>query len=227
MSVESRSASPEMPILYAHPFSSYCQKVLTALYENDTPFDYRTLENVEYKHELETLWPMKRFPVLVDAGHTVVEASIIVEHLDLHHPGPVRLIPQDPRIALEVRTMDRFFDNYISTPQQKIVADRLRPEAVRDAYGVAEARAMLDTSYAWLDKTMAARTWASGEAFSLADCGAAPFLFYADWAHAIGAAFPNVIAYRKRLLARPSFARAVDEARPYRHYFPLGAPDRD
>lgn len=216
-----------MPILYAHPFSSYCQKVLTALYENGTPFDYRTLENAEYKHELEALWPMKRFPVLVDAGHTVVEASIIVEHLDLHYPGPMRLIPQDPRIALEVRTMDRFFDNYISTPQQKIVADRLRPEAARDAYGVTEARAVLDTSYAWLDKTMAGRTWASGYAFSLADCGAAPFLFYADWVHAIGVAFPNVIAYRKRLLARSSFARAVDEARPYRHYFPLGAPDRD
>ena len=220
-------ASRSTPILYAHPFSSYCQKALTALYENGTPFDYRTLENAEYQRELAALWPMKRFPVLLDAGRTLIEASIIVEHLDLHHPGAARLIPQDPRAALDVRLMDRFFDNYISTPQQKIVADKLRPEAVRDAHGVAEARAMLDTAYAWLDKTMAGRAWAAGDTFSLADCGAAPFLFYADWSHPIDATFANVIAYRKRLLARPSFARAVDEARPYRHYFPLGAPDRD
>jgi glutathione S-transferase len=123
--------------------------------------------------------------------------------------------------------MDRFFDNYLSTPQQKIVFDAMRPEAERDARGVAEARAMLDTAYGWLDRTMADRRWAAGEHFSLADCAAAPSLFYADWTHRIGAAFPNVIAYRQRLLARPSFARAVDEARPYRPLFPLGAPERD
>ena len=123
--------------------------------------------------------------------------------------------------------MDRFFDNYISTPQQKIVVDRLRPEAARDDFGVKEARGMLETAYAWLDKVMADREWAAGDRFSLADCGAAPFLFYADWTHPIASTFANVRAYRTRLLARPSFARAVDEARPYRHYFPLGAPDRD
>ena len=214
-------------VLYAHPFSSYCQKVLTALYENGTPFEYRSLESADNSRDLAALWPMKRFPVLVDAGRTVFEASIIIEYLDLHHPGPLRLIPDDPRSALAVRMMDRFFDNYVSTPQQNIVRDRLRPEAVRDAHGVAEARAMLDAAYAWLDQTMADRTWAAGDAFSLADCGAAPFLFYADWTHPIGDAYPNVTAYRQRLLARPSFARAVDEARPYRGYFPLGAPDRD
>lgn len=214
-------------VLYAHPFSSYCQKVLTALYENNTPFTYRSLENAEHNRELAALWPMKRFPLLVDAGRTVFEASIIVEHLDLSQPGPLRLIPQDPVAALEVRTMDRFFDNYVSTPLQKIVADRLRAESVRDPHGVAEARAMLDIAYAWLDKKMANRTWAAGDAFTLADCSAAPSLFYADWSHAIGDAYPDVMAYRQRLLARPSFARAVEEARPYRHYFPLGAPDRD
>lgn len=227
MPSESRSAPPALPILYAHPFSSYCQKVLTALYENGTRFDYRSLEQAEHQRELEALWPMKRFPVLVDAGRTVIEASIIIEHLALHHPGTVRLIPDDPREALEARMMDRFFDNYLATPTQTIVFDRRRPEAVRDAYGVAQARAMFDTAYAWLDRIMAGRTWAAGDAFSLADCGAAPFLFYADWTHAIGDAYPNVVAYRRRLLARPSFARAVNEARPYRHYFPLGAPDRD
>ncbi len=217
----------QIPGLYAHPFSSYCQKVLVALYENDTAFEYRMLEQPGAMDELTALWPMKRFPVLVDAGHTVIEATSIIEYLDVHHAGPVRLVPEDPEAALEVRMLDRFFDNYVSTPQQKIVFDRLRPEAGRDPLGVADARAMLDTAYAWLDKTMSGRQWAAGERFSLADCGAAPFLFYADWTHPIDSAHANVIAYRQRLLARPSFARAVNEARPFRSYFPLGAPDRD
>lgn len=215
------------PRLYAHPFSSYCQKALVALYENATAFDYRNLEDPEAIAELATLWPLRRFPVLVDNERTVIEATCIIEYLDLHHPGPVKLIPADRDAALEVRMLDRFFDNYVSTPQQKVVADRLRPEADRDAYGVGEARAMLETAYAWLDARMATREWAAGPDFTLADCAAAPFLFYADWTHAIDARFAHVRAYRARLLARPSFKRAVDEARPFRAYFPLGAPDRD
>jgi glutathione S-transferase len=215
--------------LYAHPFSSYCQKALTALYENDTPFEFRMLgpDAPDHMRELSEVWPHRRFPVLVDEGRPVIEASVIVEYLGLMHPGPVKLVPDDPRAALEVRFMDRFFDNYVSTPQQKIVADAMRAEHEHDPRGVADARAMLDTSYAWLDRVMAAREWAAGDAFSLADCAAAPFLFYADWCHRIDTRFANVIAYRKRLLARPSFARAVDEARPYRRLFPLGAPERD
>ena len=215
--------------LYAHPFSSYCQKALIALYENGTPFEWRLLsgDNPETYAQFAARWPLKRFPVLVDGSRTVTEASIIIEYLALHYPGPVSLLPANAAAALEVRSMDRFFDNYISTPQQKVVADALRPESERDARGVADARASLDTAYAWLDKTMAGRTWAAGDSFSLADCGAAPFLFYADWTHRIDPSFANVITYRKRLLARPSFARAVDEARPYRPLFPLGAPDRD
>jgi glutathione S-transferase len=215
--------------LYAHPFSSYCQKALIALYENATPFEFRMLapEGGEAAAELEALWPLKRFPVLVDAGRTVVEASIIVEHLGLHHPGPVRLIPEDARAALGVRTMDRVFDNYVATPMQKIVFDSIRAVADRDPRGVAEARAMLETAYRWLDGVMADREWATGGAFSLADCAAAPSLFYADWAHPIDERFANLRAYRQRLLARPSFVRAVDEARPYRPLFPLGAPERD
>ncbi len=215
--------------LYAHPFSSYCQKVLVALYENDTPFEWCLLspDHPQALQDWARLWPLQRMPVLVDAGRTVVESTIIIEHLGLHHPGPVSLLPTDARSALEVRSMDRFFDNYISTPQQKIVFDSLRPEAERDARGVADARAMLDTAYGWLDQAMSGREWAAGETFSLADCAAAPFLFYADWTHRIDPSFANVIGYRQRLLARPSFARAVDEARPYRPLFPLGAPDRD
>lgn len=227
-STPSASASSDL-LLYAHPFSSYCQKVLVALYENGTPFEWRLLseEHPDVLEEFAALWPIRRFPVLVDGGRAIPEASIIIEHLSLHHPGPVALLPADPRAALEVRGLDRFFDNYVSTPQQKIVFDSIRPEAERDASGVADARAMLDTAYAWLDQHMAGREWAAGDDFSLADCGAAPFLFYADWTHRIDPAFGNVVAYRKRLLARPSFARAVDEARPYRSLFPLGAPDRD
>ena len=215
--------------LYFHPFSSYCQKALTALYENAIPFEPQLVEGPDspVSRRLEALWPMKRFPVLVDGERTVIEATCIIEYVDLHHPGPVHLIPDDPRAALEVRMMDRFFDNYVSTPQQKIVFDAIRPAESRDPYGVDEARRMLDTAYAWLDRVMAQREWAAGEQFSLADCAAAPFLFYADWTHRIGDAHPHVLAYRRRLLARPSFARAVDEARPYRPYFPLGAPDRD
>ena len=215
--------------LFAHPFSSYCQKVLVALYEDGTPFEWRLLskENAPILDEFARLWPIKRFPVLVDGTHVVREATIIIEYLGLHYPGRVPLVPTDGRAALEVRSMDRFFDNYISTPQQKIVFDRLRPEGERDARGVVEARALLETAYAWLDETMANREWAAGDTFSLADCGAAPSLFYADWTHRIDPSFANVVAYRKRLLARPSFARAVDEARPYRPLFPLGAPDRD
>ena len=213
--------------LYAHPFSSYCQKVLTALYENGTPFELRLLEGGAAMRELEALWPLRKFPVLVDGARTVIEASVIVEYLDVHHPGAVRFVPADADAALEVRFMDRFFDNYVSTPQQKFVFDALRPEGARDPHGVGEARAMLEKAYAWLDHRLQGRTWAAGDDFSLADCGAGPFLFYADWTHPIDAAFANVRAYRQRLLARPAFARAVDEARPYRHYFPLGAPDRD
>lgn len=218
--------------LYAHPFSSYCQKALIALYENATPFEYKQLDhgNAQIMAELAARWPFKKFPVLDDNGTVVREATIIVEYLQLHYPGTVNLIPGDAKAAqaaLDVRFMDRFFDNYISTPQQKIVFDALCAEGDRDPHGVAQARCMLDTAYQWLDDQMQGHDWAVGDTFSLADCAAAPFLFYADWSHRIDEKFRNVIAYRKRLLARPSFARAVDEARPYRQFFPLGAPDRD
>jgi glutathione S-transferase len=215
--------------LYAHPFSSYCQKVLVALYENETAFVYRALglDDPQAGEELAALWPLKRFPVLVDSGETVLESTVIIEHLTLAHPGPVRLLPADAKAALATRMMDRFFDNYVMTPMQKIVFDRIRDPKDRDPYGVAEARALLDAAYQWLDKRLSGCEWACGDAFGMADCAAAPSLFYADWVHEIDTAFPNARAYRARLLARPSFARVVEEARPYRHFFPLGAPDRD
>jgi glutathione S-transferase len=214
--------------LYAHPFSSYSQKVLLALWENQTPFQFRDLEESAHQQALAQLWPLRRFPVLVDGDQVVVEATTIIEYLHVRHPGPVPLLPADPLAAVRVRMLDRFFDNYISTPQQKLVYDRMREPQDRDRRGVAEARQQLDTAYAWLEGQLAdGRPWAAGDAFSLADCGAAPFLFYADWTHPIPQACEAVRRYRQRLLARPSMARAVEQARPYRSYFPGGAPDRD
>jgi glutathione S-transferase len=215
--------------LYAHPFSSYCQKVLTALYENATPFTFRMLAPGEDATlaDFAARWPLQRMPILVDRARTVRESSVIVEYLGLYHPGPVTLVPSDPDAALEVRAMDRVFDNYVMTPMQKIVFDHIVAEGERDPHGVTRAHAMLDTAYGWIDGVMAGRTWAAGDAFTLADCAAAPSLFYADWVHPIDAKHRNLRAYRARLLARPSFKRAVDEARPYRKLFPPGAPDRD
>ena len=214
-------------VLHAHPFSSYCQKALIALYENDSPFTLKMLADADSFAELARLWPLRLMPILTDGDEVVREASIIVEHLMLRHPGPVRLIPSDPKAALQVRFLDRVFDNYVMGPMQRIVGDALRGEGERDPKGVADAKVRLDQSYEWLDGELKGRTWAAGEDFTLADCAAAPSLFYADWAHPIAERFGTVRAYRARLLKRPSFARAVEEARPFRSFFPLGAPDRD
>jgi glutathione S-transferase len=214
--------------LYAHPFSSYCWKALIALYENATPFTFRVIDlgDAASAAELERLWPCKKFPVLVDGEKTVIESSIIIEYLDLHHPGAARMVPADAEPALDIRFVDRFFDNHVQTPMQTIVADAMRGEK-RDADVVTRARANLQTAYGWLERRMENRQWVAGDGFNLADCSAAPALFYADWVHPIGDAFRNVRAYRDRLNSRPSVARTIDEARPWRHFFPPGAPDRD
>lgn len=203
-------------VLYGHPFSSYTQKVLIALYETATPFAWRVLDGPAAFDEMAKHWPMRMMPVLLDKGVPVIESSIIVEHI-----AP-QFVP-----SLEVRFLDRFFDNYVMTPMQRVVGNQLRPEGDRDPYGVAEARKRLEVSYAWLEHTIKGRKWAAGDDFTLADCAAAPSLFYADWVHEIAVEFVELRAYRRRLLRRPSFARAVDEARPFRKFFPLGAPDRD
>ena len=219
-----------MLALYGHPFSSYTQKVLTALHENGTPYELRNLDPGapgDHAAEWRRRWPLAKFPVLVDGGRTVVESSIVIEHLQLAHPGPVQLIPPDPAAALEVRFMDRFFDLHVMAPVQHAVNAALTGNAERRAEGVAWATQKLETAYAWLEGEWAGRTWAALDRFTLADCAAAPALFYADWTHPIAADYPQLRAYRARLLARPSFARAVEGGRPYRHYFPLGAPDRD
>jgi len=215
--------------LFGHPFSSYTMKALIALYENQIPFEFRILgpDQPENAAELARRWPVAKFPLLVDGKTTVFETTAIIEHLTAFHPGPVSLIPADAKEAVPVRMLDRVFDNHVMSPMQTIVSDARRPDEARDPYGVAQARTALDTIYKMLDQVLAGRKWAAGDSFTLADAAAAPSLFYADWVHPIDEDRATLKAYRARLLARPSVARCVDDARPYRPFFPLGASDRD
>jgi len=214
--------------LFSHPFSSYCQKVLIALYADGTEFEYRMLdqEHSENFAELTKHWPFALFPLLVDDGRPVIETTCIIEHLQAHHAGPNVWIPNGEE-GRKVRFLDRFFDLYVMNIMSTKVFDALRPEDSRDPYGVEKAMGRLSTAYDWLEANLGDGPWAIGEQFTMADCAAAPSLFYADWVQEIGPTRPRLSAYRARLLAHPSVARAVDEGRPYRNFFPLGAPDRD
>ena len=213
-----------MLTVHLHPLASFCHKVLIALYENGTPFTPQVVDlgDPAQAAALRQLWPLGKFPVLRDErlDRTVAETSIIIEYLQLHYPGPAPMLPTDPDQALEARLWDRFYDLYVGEPMQKIVADRLRPEGQRDALGVAQARAALELAYSIIEREMASRIWAAGEAFGLADCAAAPSLFYANLLAPIGDTYPHARAYHARLMARPSFARVVQEAQPYFHLFP-------
>jgi glutathione S-transferase len=213
--------------LFAHPFSSYCQKVLIALWADGTPFTYRMLDadHPDNGAEFVRHWPFGKFPLLLDDGWPVSESTPIIEHLQAHHAGPNRWIP-DGDAGRRVRFLDRVFDLYVMGNMMKAGLDNLRPEGSRDPFGVARARAELEIAYDWLEREIGDE-WAVGTSFTLADCAAAPSLFYADWVVEIGPGRPRLAAYRTRLLAHPPVARAVDEGRPYRAFFPLGAPDRD
>ena len=213
---------------FGHPFSSYTQKVLIALWANGTPFTYRMLdgEHPDNLAELKRRWPFAQFPMLVDDGETVVETTSIIEHLQACHPGPNIWIP-DGKLGRRVRFLDRFFDLYVMNNMTVPVFDALRPEGAHDPFGVEKALERLRMAYDWLEKNLSDGPWATGDTFTLADCAAAPSLFYADWIEEIGPSRPRLAAYRARLLAHPQVSRAVDEARPYRAFFPLGAPDRD
>ena len=215
-------------VVYGHPFSSYTQKVLIALHENETPYEFRCIapDTPEHMAEWMRRWSLRKFPLLVDGERDVAETSIIIEYLQLVHPGPVQLLPPDPMAALEVRFLDRFFDLHVMNAAQHAVDGALTGDSVKRDDGMKLAVEKLERAYAWLETRLGDR-WAAGAHFTMADCAAAPSLFYADWTHPISEAYPTVRAYRTRLLERPSFARAVEDARPYRHLFPLGAPDRD
>ncbi len=210
--------------LHLHPLASYCQKAVIAFYENGTPFEacFVDLGEEASRSAFLALWPMGKMPVLQDdaRGVTIPETSIIIEYLELHYPGGAGLIPADPDAALQTRLKDRIFDLYVQGPMQAIVADRLRPDADRDTTGVAAARAQLHMVYDLLDKDLAGKTWAIGEDFTLADCAAAPALFYATRLEPLGAERPILTGYFNRLMQRPSVARVIDEARPYRMLFP-------
>lgn len=214
------------PQLFGHLFSSYTQKALIAFYEKGAAFEFRALsqDDPENVARWQALWPIGRFPLLETAGGVVAEATAIIEWLDAHDPSSPRLIPAAADAALDVRMRDRIFDCYVMDQMQKLVFDRLRPEGERDPHGVAKAREMLDRAYDWLDGELATREWAAGEAFSMADCAAAPALFYADWVHPFDGR-DNLIAYYRRLRERPSFARCVEDARTARTLFPGGAPE--
>jgi glutathione S-transferase len=210
--------------LHFHPLSSFCHKALIALYENATPFTPHlvNLQDEGERAAFRKLWPIGKFPVLVDdaRGATVPESSVIIEYLDQHYPGTTRLIPPDAESARETRLRDRFFDLYVHLPMQKIVGDRLRPTGKHDPHGVAEARTQMATALGVIEEDMAARTWAMGEDFTIADCAAAPALFYADKVAPLAAKFPHVAAYLGRLTQRPSYARTLKEAEPYFKFFP-------
>jgi glutathione S-transferase len=211
--------------LYSHPLASFCHKVLVALYENATPFEARLVDLADEASSAKLLsyWPVGKMPMLRDDARdrTVPETSIIIEYLDRHYRGPVRLLPDDPDAALEARLWDRFFDLYVQTPMQAIVGDQLRPPEKRDALAVDQAKAMLAKAYAHADARLAKRTWAGGEAFGIADGAAAPALFYAGIVEPFAERHANLAAYFERLVARPSFARVLVEARPYFPLFPL------
>ena len=213
--------------LFGHPFSSYTWKALIPLYADGTEFEFRQVPEDEQNYaELKRLWPFGKFPVLVDDGQVIPEATCIIEHLQAHHRGPNDWIPEG-ELGRRVRFLDRFFDLYVQGNMQPAVNHALRPEGQGDAYGAEQGRKNLLIAYDWLEANLGGGPWAAGKPFTLADCAAAPALFYADWVEEIGDARPKVQAYRARLLAHSQVSRVVEEARPYRPYFPLGAPDRD
>jgi glutathione S-transferase len=211
-------------ILHYHPLASYCWKVLIALYERDIPFEPKLVDlgDPASRAQFAALWPIAKMPVLEDVGRGRVlpETSIIIDYLDAHYSNGPALIPKQPDPAREVRLWDRIFDNYVQGPMQRIVADRLRPPGGKDPTGVAEARAQLATALAMIDSHVAGKAWVTGDDFTMADCAAAPGLFYADKVMPLAGAYPGALALLERLKARPSFARVLVEAGPYFQYFP-------
>ena len=209
--------------LYFHPLSSYCHKALIALYENGTAFTPHLvdLSNAEASAAFKAIWPVRKFPVLADGARIVPETTTIIEYLALHHPGPSKLIPADADAAFEVRALDRFYDLHVHDNMQRIIGDRIRPADKKDPFGVEQALAALHTALGVAEVQMAKRSWATGDAFTLADCAAAPPLFYCDLAVTpLAGRYPNLAAYLGRLKERPSYARALKEAEPYLQWVP-------
>lgn len=212
-------------VFYHHPLASFCHKVLIALYENGTDFESRVVDlgDADSRADLFRFWPVGKIPLLRDEAldSTVPETTIMIEYLDRHYPGPVSLLPEEIDRALRVRLWDRFFDCYVQVPMQKIVADSMRPEGGKDPLGVEDAHATLRTAYGMIETQLGDKEWIAGDSFSMADCAAAPALFYSETLEPLGEAQPRLRAYYDRLMARPSFARVLEEARPYFHFYPF------
>jgi glutathione S-transferase len=210
--------------LYFHPLSSFCQKVLIAFYESDIPFEPHVVDlgDETSRAAFLKIWPIGKFPVLRDDAEDrpIPESSIIIEYLDQRYPGCTRLVPDDPDLARQMRMRDRFYDLYVNVPMQKVVTDKLRPAGKNDPHGVEQAKEQLKTACGMIEQEMASKTWAMGDAFSMADCAAAPALFYANLVMPFGDAQKTVAGYLERLMTRPSFARALKEAQPYLHLVP-------
>jgi glutathione S-transferase len=210
---------------YFHPLASFCWKPLIAFYENDTPFEPHIVDfgDETSRAEFLNLWPMGKMPVLRDEarGRTVPESTIVIEYLAQHHPGRVALVPSDPDLARQARLTDRFYDLYVHEPMQKIVGDRLRPSGKNDPHGVEAAQAQLRTAYGMIEQDMAAKTWAMGDTFTMADCAAAPALFYANIVVPFDPGQKALSGYLGRLMARPSFKRVLKEAEPYFKFYPF------
>ena len=210
--------------LYFHPLSSFCQKALIAFYENNIPFTPHMVNLLDEASAtaFRKIWPIGRFPVLRDEARdrTIPESSIIIEYLAQHYPGRTQLVPANGDAARQMRLRDRFFDLYVNVPVGKVVTDRLRPPGRNDSHGVEEAKALLRTSLGMIEQEMAKKTWAMGDSFTMADCAAAPVLFYADKVMPFGETHRHAAAYLARLMARPSYARALEEAKPYLKLMP-------
>lgn len=209
--------------LHYHPLSSYCWKLLIALAENGTPFEARVvnLGDPAARAAYAALWPTARIPLLVDGERVVPETSIQIEYLDHHHPGAVRLLPCDFDAQLEVRLWDRVFDLHVMTPMQRFIGQQLRPEAERDTATQTGAVNDLGMAYDLIESRLGGGPWAAGEAFSMADCAAAPALFYAAIVRPFSPGHARLNAYFERLLARPSVWQAIVQARPFFQYYPL------
>lgn len=216
-----------MLALYGHPFSSYTWKALIALYANRTPFEFRMVDadHPENAAVVQSAGPLGKFPVLADNDRLIFEATSIIEHLARHYPGPEKFLPDAPDEALYTRMLDRVFDNYVLNTMQPVVEEYLRSSANPDMIRIREARNRLVRSYQWLENWL--ESYPVTGKITLIECAAAPSLFYADWVQEIGDEFPRLKRWRAHLLALPPVRRCIEDARPYRGYFPPGAPDRD
>ncbi|MEQ1515265.1 MAG: glutathione S-transferase family protein [Usitatibacteraceae bacterium] len=209
--------------LYYHPLASYCQKVLIALYENDISFDARIVDlgDAKDRSALQARWPLCKFPVIHDheRERDVPESSIIIEYLDQFFASKRKLIPDSLDEALHVRLWDRIFDNYVQGPMQEIVGDHLR-----NANGdLTTARATLETAYGLIDEQAKAGGWVASADFSMADCAAAPALFYASTIQSFPTNCTHLSAYFERLMERESVRRVLDEAKPYFSMYPFSS----